>query len=236
MSRRLQPLGILIVVASVAGMASVTWVDADAAGRGGGRGGGMSRSSPARSGGMSSRPAPARTPQTANRQAAPAPRPAAQPSRTPGTTQGTARPQDSTAARQGNLQENQGQRQGQLEEGREDRQDYRDEAREDRQDYYEDWDDHGYYYGYDDDFAEAMVVGVTVGAVFAAADYEDDVATTTTTITNVTNVTALASLPCEARITVANGISYYQCDTTWYTRAYEGDNVVYVPSGPPPSR
>ena len=33
MSRRLQPLGILIVVASVAGMASVTWVDADAAGR-----------------------------------------------------------------------------------------------------------------------------------------------------------------------------------------------------------
>ena len=57
-----------------------------------------------------------------------------------------------------------------------------------------------------------------------------------TNVTNVTTVTALASLPCEARITVTNGISYYQCGKDWYTRAYQGDQVVYVPSGPPPSR
>jgi hypothetical protein len=78
------------------------------------------------------------------------------------------------------------------------------------------------------------VVGVAVGAVVAAAD-EDDDDTTVTNVTNVTNVTALASLPCEAQITVTNGINYYQCGSNWYTRAYQGDAVVYVPSGPPPS-
>ena len=78
------------------------------------------------------------------------------------------------------------------------------------------------------------MVGVAVGAVVAAAD-EDDDDTTVTNVTNVTNVTALASLPCEAQITVANGVNYYQCGSTWYTRAYQGDAVVYVPSGPPPS-
>jgi len=191
---------------------------------------------------MSSRPTPQRSPQTSNRPAAPAERPATQPARAPSASQRPAPSQDSAAAaRQGNLQQSpgQGERHDQINEGREDRQDYRDEAREDRQDYYEDWDNHGHYYGYDDDWGEAMVVGVTVGAVVAAADYDDDETTTTTTttnITNVTNVTALATLPCEAAITVANGISYYQCSSTWYTRAYEGDNVVYVPSGPPPSQ
>ena len=64
---------------------------------------------------------------------------------------------------------------------------------------------------------------------------EDDDDTTVTNVTNVTNVTALASLPCEAQITVTNGVNYYQCGANWYTRAYQGDAVVYVPSGPPPS-
>jgi len=82
--------------------------------------------------------------------------------------------------------------------GPEDRQDYAEDAREDRQDYYDDWDDHGHYY-YDNDWAEAVVVGVTVGAVVAVADDYDDEVTTVTNVTNVTNVTALASLPCEAR-------------------------------------
>ena len=81
-----------------------------------------------------------------------------------------------------------------------------------------------------------MVVGVTVGAVIVAADdYDDHQTTQVTNVTNVTSVTALASLPCEARITVANGVNFYQCGSNWYTRAYQGDAVVYVPSGPPPS-
>jgi hypothetical protein len=79
-----------------------------------------------------------------------------------------------------------------------------------------------------------MVVGVTVAAVATAV--ADDEETTVTNVTNVTNVTALASLPCEANITMANGINYYQCGSNWYTRAYEGDSVVYVPSGPPPAK
>lgn len=80
-----------------------------------------------------------------------------------------------------------------------------------------------------------MVVGATVGMVVAAAD-DDNETTTVTNVTNVTQVTALASLPCEARITVVNGVNFYQCDSNWYTRAYQGDAVVYVPSGPPPSK
>ena len=109
---------------------------------------------------------------------------------------------------QGSRQENQGQRQDDRTANQDDRQDYRDDAREDRQDYYDDWDGayYGGYYGgyYDDDWGEALVVGVAVGAVVAAAD-EDDDDTTITNVTNVTNVTALASLPCEAQITVDQG-------------------------------
>ena len=98
-----------------------------------------------------------------------------------------------------------------------------------------DWD--GAYYGgsyHDDDWGEALVVGAAVGVVVAVAEDDDD-DTTVTNVTNVTNVTALASLPCEARISVVNGINYYQCGSNWYTRAYQGDIVVYVPSSAPPS-
>ena len=79
---------------------------------------------------------------------------------------------------------------------------------------------------------------MAVGAVVAVADddWDDDDVTTVTNVTNVTEVTALASLPCEARITVVNGTNYYQCGSNWYMRAYQGDVVVYVPSGPPPSQ
>jgi len=161
----------------------------------------MSRSSPAKSGGMSSRPAP----QTSNRQAAPTQRP------------------DPAATRQSSG-ENQSQRQEGRGEAQDDRQEHADDAREDRQDYYDDWDDNWYK---DNDYGEALVVGVTVGAVVAAADYHDS---------EVTNVTALTSLPCEASITVANAVNYYQCGSNWYTRAYQGDAVVYVPGGPPPAK
>jgi hypothetical protein len=226
MSRRPGLRGIVIALVCAVGLVIAGWSDADAAGRGGGRsGGGMSRSSPARSGGMSSRPAPQRSAQPSTRQAAPA-----------------ARQQGSTAERQGTRQESkgaqqgsQGDREGNRDEAREDWQEHANDAREDRQDYAEDWDDHGGYYYHDNDWAEVMVVGATVGVVVAAVNDDYHESSTVTNVTNVTSVTALATLPCEARITVANGISFYQCGSNWYTRAYEGDAVVYVPSGPPPS-
>jgi hypothetical protein len=176
---------------------------------------------------MSSRPAP----QPSSRQAAPTQRQAPQSGSRTQTTSGSSQRQDAAATRQSSG-ENQGQRQDARGEAQEDRQNYAENAREDRQDYYDDWDDNWYH---DDDYGEALVVGVAVGAVVAAADYDDEV-TTVTNVTNVTNVTALASLPCEASITVSNGVNYYQCGSNWYTRAYQGDVVVYVPGGPPPSK
>ncbi|MGB2816958.1 MAG: hypothetical protein WBC37_07025 [Burkholderiaceae bacterium] len=168
---------------------------------------------------MSSRPAP----QPSSRQAAPTQRQAPQSGTSKQTGSGSSQRQDTR-------NENQGQRQDARNENQNDRQDYAEDTREDRQDYYDDWDDHWYH---DDDYGEALVVGVAVGAVVAAADYDDEEVTTVTNVTNVTNVTALASLPCEARITVSNGVNYYQCGSNWYTRAYQGDVVVYVPGGPP---
>ena len=81
-----------------------------------------------------------------------------------------------------------------------------------------------------------MVVGATVAVVATAVNDDYHETTTVTNVTNVTNVTALATLPCEAKITVSNGANFYQCGSSWYTRAYQGDAVVYVPSGPPPSK
>ena len=172
---------------------------------------------------MSSRPAP----QPSSRQAAPTQRQAPQSGTSKQTGSGSSQRQDTR-------NENQGQRQDARGENQSQRQDYRSDAQDDRQNYaddnYDDWDDHWYH---DDDYGEALVVGVAVGAVVAAADYDDDEVTTVTNVTNVTNVTALASLPCEASITVSNGVNYYQCGSNWYTRAYQGDVVVYVPGGPP---
>ena len=63
-----------------------------------------------------------------------------------------------------------------------------------------------------------------------AADYADDQVTNVTNITTVTNVTALASLPCEARITVANGSRMTTSAVRTGTRALiQGDVVVDVP-------
>jgi hypothetical protein len=47
-------------------------------------------------------------------------------------------------------------------------------------------------------------------------------------------VTAIASLPCAAAPVQANDISFYQCGSTWFTRAYISGSVAYVVSSPPP--
>lgn len=84
---------------------------------------------------------------------------------------------------------------------------------EDRQDFYEDeWDDHWhghYHYG----GGAAFVTGVAVGA---------------------STVSVLTTLPCNAMAVTVNGVTYYQCGSTWYSRGYESNTVVYIVSNPPP--
>ncbi|MFO7496108.1 MAG: hypothetical protein R6X05_10815 [Desulfobacterales bacterium] len=110
---------------------------------------------------------------------------------------------------------------------REDWQDQQDKNREDRQDFYEDeyhggdWDDHWHD---DGDVAAAFVVGaavgVTAGAVAAASQ--------------PTYVSHVTTLPCAGTAVVANGVTYYQCGATWYSRGYQGSSIVYMVTGPPP--
>jgi hypothetical protein len=47
-------------------------------------------------------------------------------------------------------------------------------------------------------------------------------------------VTAVAALPCAASPVHVNDVAFYQCDSTWFTRAYISGSVSYVVSTPPP--
>jgi hypothetical protein len=47
-------------------------------------------------------------------------------------------------------------------------------------------------------------------------------------------VTAVPSLPCAASPVHAGDIAFYQCGSTWFTRAYISGSVAYVVSSPPP--
>jgi len=98
-------------------------------------------------------------------------------------------------------------RQDRRDDVREDRQQHRDDAREDRQDYLDDeWDDHHHYGGV------GVVTGVAVGAA-ASTDY-------------------VTSAPCSTT-EVVNGSKYYHCGSSWYSRGYEGGEVVYIIVSPP---
>jgi cysteinyl-tRNA synthetase len=41
-------------------------------------------------------------------------------------------------------------------------------------------------------------------------------------------------LPCTTSPLHVNEVAFYQCGTTWFTRAYIGGSVSYVVTGPPP--
>jgi hypothetical protein len=45
--------------------------------------------------------------------------------------------------------------------------------------------------------------------------------------------TAVTALPCSADPILVNGVTYYQCDSTWFTRSYVDGNVAYVVTNPP---
>jgi hypothetical protein len=83
------------------------------------------------------------------------------------------------------------------------------------EDEHHDWDHH--WHG-DGDVAAALVVGAAVGVTAAAA---------------ASQPTYVTTIPCSATVVVKGSVTYCQCGTTWYTRGYQSDTVLYM-VGPPP--
>lgn len=128
--------------------------------------------------------------------------------------------QGGAAERQTQRQESADGRQESRTEGREDWQSHMREQQEERQDWVEDeyWDDHWHHGHYDE--GEAFVAGAMIGATAGA-------------VASSSRSTYVTTLPCAASTVIANGVTYYNCDGTWYSRGYEGGSVVYIVSGPP---
>ena len=80
-----------------------------------------------------------------------------------------------------------------------------------------------------------MAIGAA--ALGAVGGYAAGAASTTpsTTVVYTTPPPAgYTSLPCTPSVIAANGVTYYQCGSTWYNQAYAGDGVTYVTVAPPP--
>ena len=144
--------------------------------------------------------------------------------------------QENQSQRQSTTQENQGERQTQQDENREDWQQYGQGQQEDRQEYgtesREDWQEYGEdYHGegdwdewdggddWDDDddegraFGAGVVTGLVVGATLSAA--------------------SVSSQGCTMTTVYVNDVTYYQCGSNWYNKAYEGGELVYIVVNPP---
>jgi hypothetical protein len=135
------------------------------------------------------------------------------------------------AGRQAERQTNQGDqqedRQEWKDEDREDKQEYVEDRQDDRQDFIEDNDDHwdNHHDDWDDGDGELLagaIVGATIVGVAAAASTPEP-----TTV-------YVSTLPCEATAVSVEGVSYYKCGDSWYTRGYAGSQVTYL-SVPPPA-
>ncbi len=84
-----------------------------------------------------------------------------------------------------------------------------------------------------------------IGAAVASSSQSKSSTTTTTTTTappptsNTTVVytqappPANAQLPCNPDVSVKNGVTYYQCGTTYYMQAYGSSGPIYMPVPPP---
>jgi hypothetical protein len=72
----------------------------------------------------------------------------------------------------------------------------------------------------------AAAVGAAVGAGTAAAPAP---------VVAEPTMTAVAELPCAASPVNVSDVSFYQCGSTWYTRAYVSGSLAYVVSSPPPA-
>jgi hypothetical protein len=126
------------------------------------------------------------------------------------------RPSQGGASRPSQGKEQANTRQGNREnsgKSQEDRQEWRDQSREDRQeaakdrqedrqdfidDQHDDYWDDHHHYGYSG--------GIYVG----------------------TSTTYITTLPCTTTAVIVNGVTYYNCSSTWYQRGYSGSSVTYV--------
>lgn len=131
------------------------------------------------------------------------------------------------AERQTNQGDQQDDRQEWQDENREDKQEFVEDRQDDRQDFIEDNDDHWDHHhdDWDDNDGELLagaIVGATIVGVAAAASTPEP-----TTV-------YVSTLPCAATAVSVEGVSYYKCGDSWYTRGYAGSQVTYL-SVPPPA-
>jgi hypothetical protein len=73
------------------------------------------------------------------------------------------------------------------------------------------------------------VAGAVVGGVATAATTP----TTTSTTVVVPSTGGTAAPPCSVAPVAVNGVSYYNCGSSWYAAGYGSSGVVYVPVAPP---
>ena len=88
-----------------------------------------------------------------------------------------------------------------------------------------------------DDWDDGEVVAVAIGAAAVGAAVGRATASQSSSSSTTTVYTAPPSatggLPCTPNMSVFNGVSYYQCGTSWYTQAYGNTGVMYIPVPPP---
>jgi hypothetical protein len=90
---------------------------------------------------------------------------------------------------------------------------------------------------WDDGEVAAVAIGAAaIGAMagYAAGESNTTQTTTTapapsTTVVYTTPPPASGGLPCTPNTTVVQGVTYYQCGTSWYTQAYGPNGPIYTP-------
>lgn len=104
------------------------------------------------------------------------------------------------------------------------------------------YDDHGHYYGDGDDWDDgevaalalgAAVLGGVVGYAAGESSAEQTAAPSSTVVYTEAPSSGTGGLPCTPNTTVVEGVTYYQCGTSWYTQAYGSTGVIYTPVPPP---
>lgn len=97
---------------------------------------------------------------------------------------------------------------------------------------------HDDYHHNDGDWDDGEVAAVAIGAaaIGAMAGYaagesntSQAPATSTTVVYTTPPPAGNGGLPCTPNTAVVNGVTYFQCGSSWYTEAYGANGVVYMP-------
>jgi len=73
-------------------------------------------------------------------------------------------------------------------------------------------------------------VALGAAAVGAVGGYAAGQSSATQTTTSTVAYVQDSALPCSnPNVTEIQGVTYYQCGSTWYTQAYGNTGVIYVP-------